>query len=297
MLWLLLACIDCPAFEDLVVTGDESGEIASVVAEFAAWTGRDGVCVPRIDVVEVVADDADVAGRFVAPGEPIEIAASNGSVARVVRHELCHALDAVEGLADPLAGTLDADAVDPVRYADDELRRAEAFALVCEAGPAEVDFAAALEARCGVPADPAAVAVREPVYPDAPAPAAVEIGDDPSLSALAELGPGRVVAVAGGARGAWLRLETPDGDAERWWSADGAPEEAVGAWADGGAVAGDGAWAWTWYERGVAGVAVGTAQAWTLRTDCGLSTSGALPSWIGGEPAWFTEAGVPVVVR
>jgi hypothetical protein len=72
-----------------------------------------------------------------------------------------------------------------------------------------------------------------------------------------------------------------------------APEGA----AEGEPVARGADWAWTWYERGVAGLAAGDAEAWTLVTDCGVSTSGALSSWVGAQPAWFTEDRSPLWVR
>jgi hypothetical protein len=168
---------------------------------------------------------------------------------------------------------------------------------VCEAGPAEVGFIAALDERCGVGLDPAAEAVRVSVYREAPPSAVVEVGADPTFVELAELGEGRVVGVAGGERGAWLRLQGLGGVAEHWWSPEGAPAEPVGTWAEGEPVARGADWAWTWYERGVAGLAAGDAEAWTLVTDCGVSTSGALSSWVGAQPAWFTEDRSPLWVR
>ena len=293
---LLFACAPCTSFAAMTVSGDPSGAVAAGIAEFAAWTGRDGVCVPGVDVVARVDGDAAIAGHYAGEGAPIQLAAA-GSYDVALRHELCHALDAEEGLADAMAGLLDADAVDSARYPTAAERRAEAFALECEAGPVEVGFLGALEARCAVAAAAAAAELRAVVWIDAPAPAAVAVGDDLVGRPLPELGRVRVVDAVGGDGGAWLRLAGATGEVATWWSESGAPPEAAVAWA-GGAIAwrGDQA-AWTWYRDGVAGVAMGTPAAWELRTDCGLGASGAVPTWVAGAPAWFTEAEFPIVLR
>ncbi len=100
-------------------------------------------------------------------------------MARTLRHELCHALDREEGLAEALAGELDPDSVDASAYPTEAGRLAEAFALACEGGPPPLKMRAALETRCGLDANPAAAPVRAEVYPFAPGELPVEVGEDP----------------------------------------------------------------------------------------------------------------------
>lgn len=59
---LLVACARCPTFEEMEVTdpdsvGDEGlvAEIEGAVADFQAWTGREGVCVPDREPILVEA--------------------------------------------------------------------------------------------------------------------------------------------------------------------------------------------------------------------------------------------------
>ena len=60
MLLALLACA-CPTFDALPVenpdglgTAEEVGIVAAAIAEFAGWTGREGVCVDRVEIIEAI---------------------------------------------------------------------------------------------------------------------------------------------------------------------------------------------------------------------------------------------------
>ncbi len=295
---LFVACAPCTPFSEMTL--DEPEALAPIVADFAAWTGRDGVCVPAVEVAAAVDGHADLAGVYAAPGEPIVLeAAADYRLALV--HELCHALDAAEGISDDHADP--GDAIDPVAYPTPELRRKEAFAQVCEHGPAAVSFEAALAARCDLALDSALAEVRAVAYPAAPPDPEVTVGPDPVGASLEGLDGGVIVGAAGRAEGAWLRMV--DGGAPRvaWWSehAAGAPDDggaaprdsnpAMGpaAWVTQGetAVGPDGAALWTWSAHGVAGAAVGDEAVWALTTACDLSMAPGVPAWVGESPVVF----------
>lgn len=183
LLSLLVACAPCASFADMTLPSDTPA-LARVVADFASWTGRDGVCVPAVEWRAELSGDPDVLGRYDGPGEPILLRQTQDSSATTLRHELCHALDAEEGLADALADTLDPDAVDPLAYPDPDLRLAEAFAQACEAGPARLPLREALHESCGLNLDPTAAPLRARVYPLAPPELPVEVGTAPVATAL-----------------------------------------------------------------------------------------------------------------
>jgi hypothetical protein len=71
---LFVACAPCTPFSEMAL--DEPEALAPIVADFAAWTGRDGVCVPAVEVVAAVDGHADLAGVYAAPGEPIVLEAA-----------------------------------------------------------------------------------------------------------------------------------------------------------------------------------------------------------------------------
>lgn len=305
VLLALLGCAPCTPFDTMVL--DEPESLAPIVADFAAWTGRDGVCVPAVEIVAEIEEDPHLAGQYAGPGEPILLAEAE-TYRVALFHELCHALDAEEGLS--------ADFPDPgpiygPAYDTPELRRAEAFAQACEHGPAAVAFEAALAEHCGVDADPDAAWVRAEVYPYAPPDPAVSVGPTPTAAPLADLDPGVIVAAEGEADGAWLRLAHGGAVHTAWWPDPDAPSTAAAqpeaardgtpaprggppapvAWtgATEAATGPDGAALWTWYAHGIAGAALGDATAYTLVTDCTTGLSGAVPTWLGATPAAFSN--------
>lgn len=206
LLSLLVACAPCPSFADMTLPADTPA-LAQVVADFAAWTGRDGVCVPAVEWRDELSGDADVLGRYDGPGAPILLRSTEGTAEVTLRHELCHALDAEEGLADTLADTLDPGSVDPLAYPGADLRLAEAFAQACEVGPPPLALREALHESCALDLDPAAAPLRTLVYPAAPAELPVSVGTPPVATPLYEHR-GAVLLDAAARDGAlWLLLD------------------------------------------------------------------------------------------
>ncbi len=140
----------CPSFERLPVL-DEAGAPASVLDEveeairtFAGWTGRDGVCVPGIALVDEVDEEGD-RGLYQTPILPIRVQADAEPVGEVVLHELCHALDFDEGIVADHRVPFAAEAGRVTTFDED----AERFAEICAEGPPPVGELAVLEA-CGI---------------------------------------------------------------------------------------------------------------------------------------------------
>lgn len=148
----------CPTFDELKVTdpdGVASAELLATVTEaardFASWTGREGVCVDRIEIVEDAGTDAagrDAAGRYA--GRWIEIEATASSPRSTTFHELCHALDDLEELSWPNRELF--------LWAEDwtqaevslEYRAQQRFADACEPEPFDAyQIALELERECG----------------------------------------------------------------------------------------------------------------------------------------------------
>lgn len=288
----LVACSPCTSFSDMTYSGPEEAELSALVAEFAGWTGREGVCVPSVAVVDEIDGDPDLLGLYSGAGSPIVLARATGSYGRVLRHELCHALDDQEALAETTAYALDSTTIDVTQYPSSTLRLAEAFALACQDGPADLSFGGALELRCGLEVDPADAALRAAVYREVAPDPRIDVGSDPRPTPLPGLPVGRILDVAGAQTGAWLALA--DVSAPQWWPADGAAaasEPPGEAWTGTALTVAqpDGTALRAWYARGAAGGLVGTAEGWVLSSDCGLSTSGAIPAWVGNQPSLFTN--------
>jgi hypothetical protein len=150
---------------DVTGTADRAllDEITSAVADFEEWTGRTGVCVPDVHVVDTVGEG--LGGRFQELKEPILIARQASDPYRFTVHELCHALDAVEGHSDSeLFPPVPADE----NYVTLWQRKSEAFADACENGPIDLGVKAYLEDTCGITfVDAVERYVREEVYVEA----------------------------------------------------------------------------------------------------------------------------------
>lgn len=157
----LLACARCPTFGEMTVTDPEGvatddvlAEINQALADFEAWTGRDGVCVPGIEVQQdiPVESGSDVAGLYRGEDDPILIQSGNGAGPhQAVIHELCHALDYHEDLlASWPEGVFPAESVDEsADYPTETARAHEAFARACQDGPEDFTLAAAIDGECG----------------------------------------------------------------------------------------------------------------------------------------------------
>ncbi len=153
-LLMLAGC--CTALDALPVTNTAGAPASTValveegIAQFAAWTGREQVCVPGIEILDEVpdtlfleAEDGAARGRYAGRGEPIRVEARWSDIDAIVRHELCHALDADEGI---VANNPSAFAGVPA--GDGSQDDAEVFAYACADGPRPVGLLQALEA-CG----------------------------------------------------------------------------------------------------------------------------------------------------
>ncbi|CAN0453397.1 unnamed protein product, partial [Ectocarpus fasciculatus] len=96
-----MAGCGCPDFDEMVVEQQAESlvwplqNVADTVDEFAAWTGRDGVCVPGIEVVQ----ELDSQGVYRGPMRKIIVRAGAVDGAITTRHELCHALDQGEKIS------------------------------------------------------------------------------------------------------------------------------------------------------------------------------------------------------
>jgi hypothetical protein len=152
----LMAGCGCPSFGDTEVTDpndlasrDFLAEIRAGIADLAAWTGRDGVCVSELSVV--AADDSRLedtyVGRYFHSSGHVIISAGASSPRVVARHELCHALDALDGISDAHAEVF---AGDDDTYADSASER---FAHVCEQEPRDLAFAETFAPVCDLPAE------------------------------------------------------------------------------------------------------------------------------------------------
>jgi hypothetical protein len=142
----------CPTFDEIAITDPEGVAAEEDMADARAaidalrdYSGRDGVCVSEVRITALL---DDIGGQY--SGELIQVTAG-GSVRSVTFHELCHAVDRVDGypsLAHP--ELFPASSVDvSEHYATEEARAREAFARACDYGPRSVALVEALEATCG----------------------------------------------------------------------------------------------------------------------------------------------------
>lgn len=157
MIAALLAC-SCPSFDEMEIVGMDTSAtdqrlatVRQALADFAAWTGDDGVCVPEIRLQEDIAeyagmDDAwEVGGEYTGEHSPIRLDADSPGLRRMAFHELCHAADHREGHAGAVAWP---ELAERDWYHGAAAVR-EDFAEACEEGPVDVTLDAALAAACG----------------------------------------------------------------------------------------------------------------------------------------------------
>ncbi len=158
MLLLLLACAECPRFEEMEVTDPDgldtdgrSAVVAAAIDYFARWTGREGVCVPEARIVSTEwADTWGIAGQYRGPHEPIYISTASQVPFHSTVHELCHALDEQEGIHAAHPELFPAESVEQsVNYLTDAQRGTEAFARACDEGPWDEGLARQVHAACG----------------------------------------------------------------------------------------------------------------------------------------------------
>ncbi len=167
MILLVLAGCGCPSFEEmrLEVEIEDDGEGLSAdrvrlhvehgIADFVAWTAREGVCIERITAREEVTTLAwdgivEVNGWHSATARAIEVSSEATLPERVVVHELCHALDHAEDIAATHPDLFPVEAVpqDTV-YSTHALRASEAFAQACDDTPDDLTVLRAAGEACG----------------------------------------------------------------------------------------------------------------------------------------------------
>lgn len=165
----LLACA-CPSFEEMSVTDPDGATeadrslVQEVIDGFAAATGRDGVCVPAVELR--AGEDprlAGIDGLYRGPHDTILVEQGQRNLAKITRHELCHALDDQEGLSAGRAHLFPPDTIlDRELYPSRADRVGEAFARACSEDPV-IDLSDALETCQGASESEAWLA--EHVYP------------------------------------------------------------------------------------------------------------------------------------
>ena len=176
MLLLILACrAPCPTWDDLVIIRDDGASDAvfaqarAGIDAFAAWSGRDGVCVSELRLQDqVVGAHGETFGGAYHPSGWIALAIDS-DIPTGVRHELCHATDHQEGwISDH----------HPELFGQDAPR--EALAYLCDDGPRDLVLATALSEACDTDFDAVLRFVDQTVYPEA----VVEGGAPPGALAL-----------------------------------------------------------------------------------------------------------------
>jgi hypothetical protein len=216
-MWTLLACA-CPDFteteiSDVATSPPEGARDAMQAAfdDFVAWTGREGVCVASVSLVDGVTEEAEhtegmnraVIGRDDGT-VAVSIAADADDVYTTTLHQLCHAIDTIEGHS-----TANLDIFTGKGFSHDEAYdtrkelAAEGFAELCDYGAWDVGAARHIEEACArefLASDTRYV--QEQIYPDGPR-APVDIGEVPTWA------PSTVVQVP------------PAGWVERFASVDG----------------------------------------------------------------------------
>lgn len=160
-LTLLLACHAAPnarpclSFAETVIV-DEAGDAAAAeqareaLADFAAWTTRDGACVTEIVVTEDVPFGA---AGMLDDGRILVFPQDWPFTRETTLHELCHAADGAAGSPSHARGDLfDPDTVPTSElYPTVEARTEEAYARVCEDGAEAVAEKELVAALCGDP--------------------------------------------------------------------------------------------------------------------------------------------------
>ena len=120
----------------------------------AEWTGREEVCIDEIELVEELTDTETellINGRSGYKGIELRAEIDASAMERVTRHELCHTLDRELGWPSREAdGALDAFAstIGDIFYPEQNDKLGEAFAEICQEGPAIAAVHAAVSAGC-----------------------------------------------------------------------------------------------------------------------------------------------------
>jgi len=134
---------------DRVAAGVQEYSAARALQSFADWTGREGVCVPRSDLVETL--PPGLAGLYRGPGEPIEVLADSSQIQETVLHELGHAIDRQESHVERFPELFPPSPRDPVDYVSDLALRQETFADTVSMGARDLDIRQLVADECGLP--------------------------------------------------------------------------------------------------------------------------------------------------
>ncbi|MFN7147183.1 MAG: hypothetical protein ACK4YP_25670, partial [Myxococcota bacterium] len=189
----LTAGCGCPTFDEMLVEVEPTEErdvdvlrrqVERGIADFATWTAREGVCVERVTVrddLSTLTWDAtlvEVDGKYIPATRSIFVSSAATLPERVVRHELCHALDDVEELSTAHPDLFPDEDIDRDEvYGTPDLRRREAFAALCEQDPNDLAVLRAAGAGCGEDfLSERAHFLDEVVFPGFPEAVPVEVG-------------------------------------------------------------------------------------------------------------------------
>lgn len=169
-----------PSLDQVPIAGATAAQEKTIRGALAFFEREAGP--GRLELRRVVVEDVEVvgaAGGFQASRNEIQLDISlEGAVLEnVLLHEVCHALDAAEGIVDGEPETFAALGEDRIEasdlYPSAEERREEAFAQLCGIGRLGLHLLATCDPDPLLQA--AAVVVTDAVWPE-PAPAAIEVG-------------------------------------------------------------------------------------------------------------------------
>jgi hypothetical protein len=151
---------DCVPWDEVVVvrtsldaTDADVAEVQAALRDMEAWTGLEAICVQRVEIVDSEAMDERAYDWAIGEydGSSKLLLEAGEFDRRTVIHELCHAVDATLGWPSMDAPVLDEKAArlsGSDLYEGRRLRRAEAFAQICDDGPDEVGVFAAAAGAC-----------------------------------------------------------------------------------------------------------------------------------------------------
>lgn len=214
---LFFACT-CPSFSEMKVIGTEASvaRVQSVIGEFAGWSGRKGVCVGTIRIKPSVlikkgADTFSVDSLFLKEEGEIWLEEGDPELPNSTRHELCHALDQMEGHSSRNPQLFPEVAASAL-YSDADARRRERFARLCAEGAKDPSLWDAIERRCdSTPPDAATFYLQNNLYPHAPR---TPLSEGPPLHWSVQPLPlpptHRFLSAVSGEKGIWLLVARQD---------------------------------------------------------------------------------------
>jgi len=210
----LVGCVRCPDVERAPIRVDDRvadpGAVEATVRDtmrvFASWVGEDRMCFPIVKVSPDVWRDSGgvtVATPFIHDRVTVS---SNPLEPSTILHELCHVLDAQEGISVVYTDFIE-PVVDTGGLAFDYIESSEGFARTCELGPRNAALAGQVARACDLaPPSPLDLMMDDVVF--GPSDATMEFQRDLELRSrpaaavdLGELPEDGWVAGCGGANG------------------------------------------------------------------------------------------------